>query len=93
MARRAHGRESSPEDEQITAQDNEAKALSIISPRRRREQEIDKLEAEHRAEVLAKDDGAEETRTDQADDVVMITPVTDLDVGKKRRKGYCYRYE
>lgn len=84
MARRAHGRESSPEDEQITAQANEAKALSIISPRRRREQEIDELEAEHRAEVLVKDDGAEETRTGQADNVVMITPVTDRDVESKK---------
>ena len=86
MARRAHGSESSQSptpDEQITAQ-VEAKPLSIISPRRRREQEIDELEAEHRAEVLAKDDGAEETRTDQADNVVMITPVTDSDVESKK---------
>ena len=81
MARRAHGRESSPEDEQITAQ---AKALSIISPRRRREQEIDELEAEHRAEVLVKDDGAEETRTAQADNVVTVTLVDGANVESQK---------
>ena len=76
MARRAHGSESSPcptpEDEQITVQANEAKALSIISPRRRREQEIDELEAEHRVEVLVKADEAKEIRTAQADNIVTL---------------------
>ena len=88
MARRTHGNESSPcptpEDEQITAQANEAKALSILSPRRRREQEIDELEAEHQVEVLAKDDEAEETRTAQADKIVTLG-VSDDDVDDAAR--------
>lgn len=88
MARRAHGSKSSPcpapEDEQITAQANEAKALSILSPRRRREQEIDELEAEHQVEVLAKDDEAEETRTAQADKIVTLG-VSDDDVDDAAR--------
>jgi len=77
VSRQAHGSEASrsppnPPSEQITAPAKEAeatKALSIIaSPRRRREQEIDELEAEHRAEVVAKADQAEETKVEHEDD-------------------------
>ena len=77
IARRGNRSESkpsspTPEDEQITAQANEAKALLIISPRRRREQEIDELLAEHRAEALVKADEVEDMRTAEADKIVTL---------------------
>jgi len=68
---RSHRNESS--DEQAnTAPANKGKAF-LMSPRRRRELEIDELEAELRAETLAKVDEAGETRVQVDNTEALVT--------------------